>query len=113
MYKITLVSMLLLLSLALSQVDADVEVCGHAHCDLNCAAGKGEKCKEKKMSCTADPTKGKQDPCCDNFSCTAGRIVNKNGGNTKATKGAPGAGSNLAGVTGVVVMLSAWALAMR
>jgi len=43
-------------------------VCGPAHCDNNCVAG--QRCKEKKMECPADPTKGNKDECCKNFSCT-------------------------------------------
>merc|ERR1712083_208391 len=106
MNKMTFLPMLLLLSVSLSL--ASNEVCGPTHCDINC--GSGQICKDKKMTCQEKPADGKNDDCCKNFSCT-GKIVNNDpAGNTK---NAPGAGSNLAGVTGVVVMLSAWAVAMR
>merc|ERR1719320_1966847 len=108
MTKMSFLPMFLLLSLAMALATAEVEVCGPDHCEQTCAAG--QKCnKIKKIACTEDPSKGKNDECCDIFSCS-GKIVNDDKGGK--TKGAPGAGSSLAGLTGVVLMLSAWAVVM-
>merc|ERR1719348_828519 len=102
----TFLPMFLMLSLVLSLASAEVEVCGPAHCEKNCVSG--QICKDKKIVCQPTPAAGRNDTCCNGFSCT-GKIVND--GQAGKTKSVPGAGSNLAGVTGVVVMLSAWAVA--
>merc|ERR1712002_1295061 len=103
--------MFLLLSLTLALATAEVEVCGPAHCDINCVAG--QQCtKIKKIACQEDPSKGKNDECCKSFSCSGKIVNNDQGAGGGKTKGAPGAGSSLAGFTGVVLMLSAWAVVM-
>merc|ERR1711942_188921 len=108
MTKMSFLPMFLLLSLALVLVSAEAEVCGPDHCERTC--GTGQKCnKIKKIACEEDPSKGKNDECCNSYSCS-GKIVNDVQGGK--TKGAPGAGSSLAGLTGVVLMLSAWAVVM-
>merc|ERR1712215_491385 len=107
MNKMTFLPMLLLLSVSLSV--ANNEVCGPAHCEMNC--GSGEICKDKKLICEEKPSLGKKDECCKGYSCTTDKNVNND--QPGKTKNAPGAGSNPAAVTGVVVMLSAWAVAMR
>merc|ERR1711875_14066 len=108
MTKMSFLPMFLLLSLALSLATAEVEVCGPDHCEQTC--GTGQKCnKIKKIACEEDPSKGKNDECCKSFSCSGKIVNNVQGGKTK---GVPGAGSSLAGLTGVVLMLSAWAVVM-
>merc|ERR1712243_372715 len=98
MNKMTFLPMLLLLSVSLSV--AINEVCGPAHCDINC--GSGEICKDKKLVCEPKPALGKNDECCKGYSCSdACKVVNNE--QPGKTKNAPGAGSNLAGVTGLVV----------
>ena len=65
MTKMSFLPMFLLLSLALALATAEVEVCGPAHCDKNCVAG--QQCtKIKKIACEEeDPSKGKNDECCN------------------------------------------------
>ena len=67
--------MFLLLSLTLALATAEVEVCGPAHCDKNCVAG--QKCtKIKKIACEEeDPSKGKNDECCNSFSCSGKQLL--------------------------------------
>merc|ERR1712083_1216760 len=48
-------------------------------CGISCTAG--QICKDKKMLCTPEPAKGKDDECCKSYSCTQGegKIVNTKG----------------------------------
>ena len=66
--------MFLLLSLAMALATAEVEVCGPDHCEQTC--GTGQKCnKIKKIACEEDPSKGKNDECCNSYSCSGKQLL--------------------------------------
>merc|ERR1712106_178013 len=81
--------------------DQGAEPCGPEHCAKSCAIG--QISRSKKMVCEENPALEMADPCCPNHSCT-GKNVNTDQ-KTAGTQKATGAGSRLAGVTGLIITL--------
>merc|ERR1712083_682587 len=80
MSKLVVFAFFLVLLVLVPSSDATApEKCGPDHCGMSCTAG--QICKDKKMLCTPEPAKGKDDECCKGYSCTQGegKIVNTKG----------------------------------
>merc|ERR1712126_146413 len=80
MSKLIVFAFFLVLLVLVPSSDATApEKCGPDHCGISCTAG--QICKGKKIQCTPEPAKRKDDPCCQDFSCTQGegKIVNTKG----------------------------------
>merc|ERR1712142_788972 len=92
-------SMLLLLSLTYLMVEATTP-CGPDHCELSCEEGKVCKDKTPQQICIPQKRLGKEDVCCEKYSCSDKK-------DSETTKGATGTGFRL-DFFAPVILLCGW-----